>query len=211
MLNHQVEASSSIDFRFSFKHNTGAWTKGPWSGEEDERLIRAVQAYKERDERVSWSQVSKIVGTRSLNTCEVRWTRNLSKREHNLCDVFTDEDAHKLVNYVHGLNVDDDYLIDWTDVGAYFDNRYTPGWLRCKFQGLCKEVPSSHLCEYVDVVEQLHEIYQHKQQIEDGCTQVLPNPGGDVDVDDVSLIDDISILVSDDEDMEVVDSVIEID
>ena len=75
---------------------------------------------------------------------------------------FNDNDAHKLISYIYELDVDDDYLIDWTAVASLFDHKYNPGWLRCKFQALSKEVRSSHLLEFVDVVEQLYSIYEEK-------------------------------------------------
>ena len=146
----------------NYQYATGVWNKGAWTREEDNRLISAMKPY-EGNKSIPWTQISKVVVTRTPTKCATRWSQRQSWQIEKSADVaFSEKEEYKLVSYIHNLNIDDDYLIDWTGIASYFDNKYEPGWLRCKFQALSKEVPSSHLLEFVDMVEKLYDIFKLK-------------------------------------------------
>ncbi|KAK4236807.1 Myb-related protein B [Achaetomium macrosporum] len=74
-------------------------TKGPWSEEEDDRLIQAVQEF-----GFAWTQVAKTVMTRNADQCSSHWSQVLDPAI-NHCDWTPTEDArlrHEVLN--HGTN-----------------------------------------------------------------------------------------------------------
>ncbi|KAK3301909.1 uncharacterized protein B0T15DRAFT_515142 [Chaetomium strumarium] len=74
-------------------------TKGPWSGEEDERLIEAVQEF-----GFAWTQVAKTVMTRNADQCASHWNQVLDPAI-NHCDWTSKEDARLLHEVLsHGTN-----------------------------------------------------------------------------------------------------------
>ncbi|KAK4233882.1 hypothetical protein C8A03DRAFT_38371 [Achaetomium macrosporum] len=74
-------------------------TKGPWSGEEDERLIEAVQEF-----GFAWTQVAKTVMTRNADQCASHWSQVLDPGI-NHCDWTPTEDARLLHEVLtHGTN-----------------------------------------------------------------------------------------------------------
>lgn len=74
-------------------------TKGPWSEDEDTRLIEAVQRF-----GFAWSQVAKAVMTRNADQCSSHWSQVLDPGI-NHCDWTPAEDAQLLHEILtHGTN-----------------------------------------------------------------------------------------------------------
>ncbi|KAH7313946.1 hypothetical protein B0I35DRAFT_436150 [Stachybotrys elegans] len=73
--------------------------KGPWSREEDERLMKAVQKY-----GPSWAQVASDVRSRNADQCSSHWSQVLDPNI-NYCD-WTPEEDESLLHAVltHGTN-----------------------------------------------------------------------------------------------------------
>ncbi|KXX81397.1 Myb-related protein B [Madurella mycetomatis] len=79
--------------------------KGPWSEEEDERLIEAV-----RKHGTSWSRVAQVVRSRNPDQCSSHWSQVLNPTI-NYCDWIPEEDAQLLRSVLtHGTN--------WTKIAA---------------------------------------------------------------------------------------------
>ena len=144
-----------------------SWNRGPWSGEEDQLLRKAVQNFKlarEDEDQGTWSQISDMVVTRDPRACLNRWNRCVSKRVDTMDDiVFKDDDAKKLVSTIFNSNLEDEYLIDWNMLSAMFHDTVTSSWLRWKWGVLKKEIPHSHFLEFPEIVEKIHELYTTKK------------------------------------------------
>ncbi|GAB1321096.1 Myb-related protein B [Madurella fahalii] len=79
--------------------------KGPWTEEEDERLIEAV-----RKHGMSWSRVAQVVRSRNPDQCSSHWSQVLDPAI-NYCDWTPEEDAQLLhAVLTHGTN--------WTRIAA---------------------------------------------------------------------------------------------
>ena len=140
-----------------------SWNKGAWSKEEDETMIKAVEAFLERGEVISWTIVSKVVSTRSRGHCRRRWlSKSIQSNRKGENIAFDKKEIHKLISIIWESNVDDEYLIDWNNLSACFNNTVTSKWLRWKFGVVCKEVPHSHFLEFGEIINQLYNIYQRK-------------------------------------------------
>ncbi|EOA91102.1 uncharacterized protein SETTUDRAFT_53340, partial [Exserohilum turcica Et28A] len=76
-----------------------SYIRGPWSEEEDERLIAAVHKY-----GTNWSKIAKDVGFRSSDQCSSHWSQVLNPNI-NYCDWSEEEDANLLHEVLtHGTN-----------------------------------------------------------------------------------------------------------
>jgi hypothetical protein len=70
--------------------------KGPWSAEEDIRLVEAVQKY-----GPNWSQVAPVVKTRNPDQCSSHWSQVLDP-EINFCDWTAEEVSSNTPIHVSG-------------------------------------------------------------------------------------------------------------
>ncbi|PPQ65964.1 hypothetical protein CVT26_010726 [Gymnopilus dilepis] len=94
---------------------------GPWSKEEEDKLIRivtdmTVKQGKDPDNDVFWGKVSELMGgTRGRQQCRIKWTDALSKTVKNEGQKprWSQQDAYILVHKIDSLNVRDDTEIDW--------------------------------------------------------------------------------------------------
>lgn len=62
-----------VDSSFDEKVSGGKVNKGPWSKEEDERLLELIQKFMPRN----WSKISGMHGTRGGKQCRERWHNHL--------------------------------------------------------------------------------------------------------------------------------------
>ena len=107
--------------------------------------------------------MSKVVRTRSRGHCRRRWLTKYIQSNQNVENIaFDKKEIHKLISIIWDSNVDDEYLIDWNNLSACFNNTVTPKWLRWRFGVVCKEVPHSHTLEFREIIDQLYNIYQRK-------------------------------------------------
>lgn len=97
--------------------------KGPWSEDEDSKLIEAV-----RKHGTNWAQVARAVASRSSDQCSSHWTQVLDP-DINYCDWTTDEDNHLLHTVLsHGTN--------WTTVAASHTTKRTTLALKNRYSTL---------------------------------------------------------------------------
>ncbi|KAF7292326.1 Nucleolar protein [Mycena chlorophos] len=106
-------------YRNYLKHR-GTQTSGPWSKEEEEKLVSIILELhegKDLDHGVPWTQVSeRMGGTRGRQQCRMKWTDSLSVR-HKTGGAgarWTKGDTQMLIQRVAAQPIQHETEIDWT-------------------------------------------------------------------------------------------------
>ncbi|KAI0265888.1 hypothetical protein BC834DRAFT_824347, partial [Gloeopeniophorella convolvens] len=121
----------------------------PWSREEEELLIRIMQDLSQEGRgpastrRGFWGQVSKRMDNkRSPKQCQNKWADSLepSLRSGVRARSWTEHDASLLVAKVAELDVDDESMVPWKELGDPAWNQWSGHLLQQKWRKMKRDL-----------------------------------------------------------------------
>ncbi|XP_063000883.1 transcription termination factor 1 [Elgaria multicarinata webbii] len=181
----QLMTRSSRSVAWKYSHIKCQPNFGPWSQEENKKLVRAVEAVlrakakgldsaldKEDPEQVlmvvrenlyrgiPWTQVEAEVGTRNWKQCKKKWdlivTKRMSKGQTKSYGTENVKFKIDLIERLHKLNIEDENEINWEDFTDVIRN-VTPTYVQSRFYKLKNQyVPSWRKKDFPDIIDYLY-------------------------------------------------------
>ncbi|KAK2466066.1 hypothetical protein APHAL10511_001708 [Amanita phalloides] len=136
---------------------------GPWTKEEEEKLIdivtkMTVEQGKGIDNDVFWGRVSEEMGgRRGRQQCRIKWTDALSKTVKNEGQKprWCQQDAFILIHKIDSLDVTDDTEIDWKTLPDPAWNLWSAHSLQRRWLTMKRSVPHYESVSHQEIVDTL--------------------------------------------------------